>query len=205
MMNEPASKTCIVSVVIGPKYQEVFDRYSRKRLENYCTRHGYDLKILTEPVRELEGKKYTWQKLLLPECDWWRSYDQVVFMDSDIVVAKDAPALPVVSSGKIGGVPDKLPYQMNSGVWIAHPDEEIESCFTEALEDQDPFWDQKALTRVMLHRYMDEPIDGRFNRQVYFKCWSFLGTLFRRHWFYHACHGKLKLPFIHAWLTCTFR
>lgn len=203
MNSEP--QTCIVSVVVGEAYQKVFNRYSRQRLESYCQRHGYDLKILTEAIRELPGKKYTWQKLLLPECAWWKDYDQVAFLDSDILIAKDAPALPVISPGKLGGVPDKLPYQMNSGVLVYHPDETIDACFKEALENGDPFWDQKALTRVMLYQYLEEPIDPRFNRQFYFKCWSVFRSLFRRQWFYHACHGKLKLPFIYWWLRLTFR
>ncbi len=197
--------TCVVSIVVGERYLADFDRMSRARLERYCARHGYDLKIITEPVRDLPGKKFTWQKLLLPECDWWRGYEQVCFLDADILIAKDAPALPVIPPGKIGGVPDKLPYQMNSGLLVYHPDDRIASCFAEALEDQDPFWDQKALTRVMLHRRMEQPIDPRFNRQFYFKCRTFWSSLFRRQWFYHACHGKIKLPFIAFWLRLTFR
>ena len=202
-MSKP--NTCVVSIVVGEAYLEAFNHYSRARLEAYCQRHGYDLKILTEPIRDLPGKKFTWQKLLLPECDWWRDYDQVCFMDSDILVAKDAPVLPVISDGKLGGVPDKLPYQMNSGVLIYQPSDAIADCFREALEDEDPFWDQKALTRVMLHRWMEDPIDNRWNRQFYFKCWSVLGSLFRRQWFYHACHGKSKLPLLSLWLKLTFR
>jgi hypothetical protein len=111
----------------------------------------------------------------------------------------------VIPEGKLGGVPDKLPYQMNSGVLMYQPSDAVADCFRESLEDEDPFWDQKALTRVMLHRWMEEPIDGRWNRQFYFKCWSVFGSLFRRQWFYHACHGKSKLPLLSAWLRLTFR
>lgn len=204
-MTATPPKTCVVSIVIGEAYLNNFNRMSRARLEAYCHKHGYALKILTETVRELPGKKYTWQKLLLHECGWWREYDQICFLDSDILIAKDAPALPVIPAGKIGGVPDKLPYQMNSGVLIYHPDDTIVSVFEEALKDEDPFWDQKALTRVMLYNRMEQPIDIRYNRQFYFKCWTLWSSLFRRQWFYHACHGKIKLPFISFWLKITFR
>lgn len=197
--------TCVVCIVVGEAYQQAFDKFSRARLERYCTRHGYTFRVLDQPIRDLPGKKFTWQKLLLPECGWWRDFDQVAFLDSDILVAKDAPPLPVIPPGKIGGVSDKLPYQMNSGVLIYHPDDAIASCFAEALEDTDPFWDQKALTRIMLHRKMEEPIDSRFNRQFYFKCRTLWSSLFRRQWFYHACHGKMKLPLISLWLKLTFR
>lgn len=199
------SKTALCTIVVGAAYLAAFERYSRKRFERYAARHGYDTFIITEPVRDLPGRKFTWQKLCLPDLSWWWDYDQVIFVDADILIARDAPALPVMPAGKIGGVPDKLPYQINSGVLVYHPDDSIKKLFDEALLDEDPFWDQRALTRVMLYRNMEKLIDTRFNRQFYFKCWSIFGSLFRRQWFYHACHGKIKLPFIHTWLRMTFR
>ncbi|MCC5840249.1 MAG: hypothetical protein JJT96_09000 [Opitutales bacterium] len=198
-------KTAFCTIVVGKPYQDAFDRYCRGRFERYAARHGYDPIILTEPVRELPGRKFTWQKLCLPDLPWWRDYEQVAFIDADILIARDAPPLPIIAPGKIGGVPDKLPYQINSGVLVYHPDEAIKALFDEALLDEDPFWDQRALTRVMLYRNMEKLIDARFNRQFYFKCWTLWSSLFRRQWFYHACHGKIKMPFIHAWLRLTFR
>lgn len=197
--------TALVTIVVGAPYLEAFDRYSRRRFENYAARHGYEPIVLTEPVRDLEGKKFTWQKLCLPDLPWWRDYDQVAFLDADILIARDAPALPVMPPGKVGVVPDKLPFQVNSGVLVYHPDDAIKSLFDEALLDGDPFWDQRALSRVMFYRRMEKLIDPRFNRQFYFACWSIFSSLFRRQWFYHACHGKIKLPFISAWLGLTLR
>ncbi len=197
--------TALVTIVVGAPYLEAFDRYSRRRFENYASRHGYEPVVLTEPVRDLEGKKFTWQKLCLPDLPWWRDYDQVAFLDADILIARDAPALPVMPPGKVGVVPDKLPFQVNSGVLVYHPDDAIKSLFDEALLDGDPFWDQRALSRVMFYRRMEKLIDPRFNRQFYFACWSIFSSLFRRQWFYHACHGKIKLPFISAWLGLTLR
>ena len=150
-------------------------------------------------------KKYTWQKLLIPETGHWKRYRRIAYIDADILIAKDAPPLPEVPPGKIGGVPDKLPYQMNGGVLVYATEPEIASAFSESLLNDDPFWEQKILTRVMLYRWMDVPIDPRFNRQFYFKCVSLPGSLLRRHWFYHACHGKAKMPFLHWWLKLTFR
>lgn len=201
----PPPKTALCTIVVGKTYQEAFDRYCRRRFERYASRHGYAAIILTEPVRDLPGRKLTWQKLCLPDLPWWRDYDQVAFVDADILIARDAPALPVISPGKIGGVPDKLPYQINSGVLVYHPDASIKALFDEALLDEDPFWDQRALSRVMLYRRMERTIDPRFNRQFYFKCWSLFSSLFCRQWFYHACHGKTKMPFIHAWLRLSLR
>lgn len=197
--------TALCTIVVGKPYLDAFNRHARRRFERYAKRHGYDPIILTEPARNLPGKKFTWQKLCLPDLPWWRAYEQVAFLDADILIARDAPALPRIPPGKIAGVPDKLPYQINSGVLVYRPGEEIRAAFDEALLDEDPFWDQRALTRVMLYRRMEMTMDRRFNRQFYFNCPSFPGSLLRRHWFYHACHGKLKLPFIAAWLRLTLR
>ncbi len=198
-------KTAMVTFVVGARYQADFDKYCRKRAEAYCRRHGYDLIVVDQPIRELEGKKYTWQKLLLPESVYWSEYDVLCYFDADILIAKDAPQLPEIARGKIGGVPDQLPYQMNGGVMVFQTCPEVADAFGEALQNDDPFWEQKALTRVMLHRWMDDPMDGRFNRQFYFRSWSLWGSLLRRQWFYHACHGKRKMPFLSLWLKLTFR
>lgn len=199
------NRTALCTIVVGAPYIAAFDKYSRRRFEDYARRHGYDPIVLHDPVRDLPGRKFTWQKLCLPDLDWWWEYDQVAFLDADIIIAKDAPALPVMPVGKVGVVPDKLPFQINSGVLVYHPDESIKSLFDESFLDTDPFWDQRALSRVMFYRRMEKLIDRRFNRQFYFACWSVVGSLFRRQWFYHACHGKIKLPFISAWLRLTFR
>jgi hypothetical protein len=191
--------------MIGETYQHSFDRFSRERLERYCARHGYDLKILTTVIRELPGKKLTWQKILLPELPWWKDYEQVCVLDSDILVAYDAPALPVIPHGKIGCVQDKLPNQINSGVLVYHPDETIATVMKEALKDNEPYWDQRALSQAMAPQSMALTIDSRFNRLFFFKCWSFPASLLRRHWFYHACSSKAKLRLIHFWLKLTAR
>ncbi len=195
------ANTCLATIVIGESYRRAFDRYCRSRLERYCARHGYDLKILTSVIRELPGKKLTWQKVLLPELPWWKGYGQICIMDSDVLVANDAPALPVIPADRIGCVPDKLPDQINSGVLIYAPGRAVADCFAEALEDPEPFWDQRALSRVLRDRGMETRIDPRFNRQFYFRCRSLPSSLFARHWFYHACAGKGKIKLIHNWLT----
>jgi len=116
-----------------------------------------------------------------------------------ILIAKNAPALPVIPLGKIGGVPDKLPYQMNSGVMIYHPDDRIAAIEAEVLEDHENYFDQKALTRVMLYYKMEQIIDSRFNRLFFIRCPTVWRSLLGRHWFYHALAGKTKIRLLH-WL-----
>lgn len=194
------ASTCMATIVVGERYWRGFGRFCRARLERYCERHGYDLKILTSVIRALPGKKFTWQKTLLPELPWWPGYDQICVLDSDILVATDAPALPVIAAGRIGCVPDKLPDQINSGVLVYAPGQAVADLFAKALEDPEPYWDQRALSRVMRERGMEFALDPRFNRQFYLRCRSLPASLFGRHWFYHALSGKSKMRLIHHWL-----
>jgi hypothetical protein len=193
-------KTALVTIVIGDRYREVYDRYIRNRFESYASRHGYDYRVIDQPIRELPGKKFTWQKLLMPEVPWFGEYDRLAVLDSDILIASDAPALPEVPKGKVGLIADKptaeMPVHYNSGVLMYRPQPEVAAAFAAAREDPEPFWDQWALTRVLRERGMAYMIDPRFNRLVYVRCWSFPGTVFRRHWFYHALCGKKKLDLV---------
>lgn len=193
-------KTALVTIAIGEAYQSMYDKYIRARFEAYARRHGYDVRLIEKPILDLPGKKFTWQKLCLPEVPWFGEYDRLAVLDSDILIANDAPALPDVPEGKVGLVADKgtalLPVQYNSGVLVYRPAPAVAEAFAEARKDKEPFWDQWALTRVLLDRHMDAPIDRRFNRLVYVRCWSFPATVLRRHWFYHALCGKSKLDLV---------
>ncbi len=193
-------KTALVSIVIGNAYREMYDRYIGARFAHYAKRHGYDLRLIHEPILDLPGKKFTWQKLCLAHVPWFSDYDRLAVVDSDILIACDAPALPDVPDGKIGLIADKptneMTVQYNSGVLVYRPTPVVAEAFAEARKDPEPFWDQWALTRVLQDRGMAHLIDPRFNRLVYVRCRSFPGTVLQRHWFYHALCGKKKLDLV---------
>jgi len=194
MQNPP--KTGLVTIVIGDKYTDLFNVYSRQRFEEYADRHGYQTLVIDQKIRELPGKKLTWQKCCLHDLEWVRALDQVAFLDSDIVIARDAPALPVIPSGKIGGVLDKPPFGLNSGVLVFRPDGAVRPIFEEALLDPDPFWDQVALDRILKREAALQLIDRRFHCMCYVRSWSVFRTVLARNWFYHSLHGKSKLSLI---------
>lgn len=189
--------TALVTIVIGEAYQALFDRYARARFEAYAARHGYAARIIDRPLLALPGKKFTWQKLCLPAWPEYGAFDRLAVLDSDILIARDAPPLPEVPEGKVALVADKpapnLPRQYNSGVLLYRPGAAVTAFFAEARLDPEPYWDQWALTRVLLAHGADQALDRRFNRLVYLRCRSLPGTLLRRHWFYHALGGKSKL------------
>lgn len=194
-------KVGLVTIVIGPKYTELFDQFSRERFENYARRHGYETLVVDRPIRELPGKKLTWQKCCLHDLEWVRSMDMVAFLDSDILIANDAPALPVVEPGKVGGVMDKPPAGLNSGVLVFRPGKEVAAMFEEALLDPDPFWDQVAIDRVLKKKHALQLIDPRFHCMFYVRSWRIFGAVFCRNWIYHSLHGKSKLAIISRLLT----
>ncbi len=189
-------KTGIITIVVGTKYAELFDRYSRARFEDYARRHGYEARVQTEVIRELPGKKLTWQKCCLHDLEWVRGLDRVAFLDADIIISKDAPALPDVPDGKIGGAMDKPPAGFNSGVLVFRPSESVKALFDEALPDPDPFWDQVALDRVLRAHDALHLIDSRFHCMFYVRSFRLIQAVLRRNWFYHALHGKKKLALI---------
>ena len=49
-------KIGLVTIVIGEKYTELFDEFSRARFENYARRHGYETLVVDRLIRELPGK-----------------------------------------------------------------------------------------------------------------------------------------------------
>ena len=189
-------KIGLVTIVIGQKYTELFDQFSRKRFENYASRHGYETLVVDQPIRELPGKKLTWQKCCLHDLEWVRSMDMVAFLDSDILIANDAPALPLAGAGKIGGVMDKPPAGLNSGVLVFRPGKEVAAMFEEALRDPDPFWDQVAIDRVLKKNNALQLLDPRFHCMFYVRSWRIFGAVLRRNWIYHSLHGKSKLTLI---------
>lgn len=194
-------RTGLVTIVIGEKYASLFDTFSRVRFEAYAARHGYEPLVITQPIRELAGKKFTWQKCCLHDLEWVRSKEQVIFVDSDTIISRDAPEFPDIPAGKVGGVMDKPPAGLNSGVLVFRPGPAVAGYFEEALKDPDPFWDQVAIERVLRANGALELIDPRYHCMFYVRSWRIFPALFRRNWIYHALHGKSKLSLIRRLLA----
>ena len=102
-------KVAIVLLIIGDKYINSFNAIFRKNLQEYSESNGYDLIILENPLVEdcRSGKKFFWQRLLLPSI--YKDYDYVVSMDSDIYINKNSPAIPFeeIPVGKIAAVNER--------------------------------------------------------------------------------------------------
>lgn len=85
MMNKKA----IVTLAIGDRYIEMFDGMCRDGWSKYCEKFGYDLIVIKEFLDASERAKKrspAWQKLLICSQDWARNYDQLVWVDTDVLI-----------------------------------------------------------------------------------------------------------------------
>lgn len=188
--------TKLVTIVIGETYVKDFNETARERFEAYAERCGYEPVIITEPIRDIPGKKLTWQKLCLHDLPWFKKGTRIICLDCDILIAKDAPPFPDVPSGYVGAVLDKGDIGINSGVLVYEASQEIADIFEEAHKDPDPYWDQIALNRVVHERNRFHPIDPHFHCMFYIRSWTVFRSVLGHHWLYHALSSKKKLGVI---------
>ena len=102
-------KKAIVTLVVGKKYEEMFNVYCKDNWQKYCEIFDYDLivikKTLDKSQRALE-RSVAWQKLLILSQEWSDKYDQIVWIDSDILInyKKAQDITSHVSIEKVGAV-----------------------------------------------------------------------------------------------------
>ncbi len=102
-------KRAIVSLVIGQKYQDMFEASCRTNWSVYGEKFGYDLIVLPDLFDSSDRAKrrsMAWQKLLILSQPWSSQYEQIVWLDSDLVI-NNALALDIgahVPAEKIGAI-----------------------------------------------------------------------------------------------------
>lgn len=173
---------------------------ARKRFEDYAERCGYETLVITEPIRDLPKRKFTWQKLCMQDLPWFGDGRQVICIDSDILIARDAPPFPDVPDGMVAGVLDKEPQGLNSGVLSYRATPEIAELMDLCHADPDPFWDQRALWKLLQEQGRFMPLDKRYHCMFYMRSWSLFNSLFGHNWLYHSLGSKRKLKFIETLL-----
>lgn len=85
---------CLVTIAVGDKYLKEYNRLFRPSQETYARKHGYDFRVITDylgPVRDIST--ISLNKILVCSQDWSLGYDFVVFIDADILINPDAPAI----------------------------------------------------------------------------------------------------------------
>jgi hypothetical protein len=85
---------CLVTIAVGEKYLDEYNRIFRPSQEFYAKNHRYDFRVVTDylgPVRELST--ISMNKILVCSQEWSLKYDFIVFVDADILINPQAPPI----------------------------------------------------------------------------------------------------------------
>jgi hypothetical protein len=99
-------KIALVTLAIGDLYQKMYDSLFRASQEAYAKRHSYEFRVITEYLDEglLHKSLISFQKALVFSQSWSSEYDLIIFIDADIYIRPDAPAIHLLAGDKIGVV-----------------------------------------------------------------------------------------------------
>jgi hypothetical protein len=104
-------KRAIVTINLGARHQMLWNRICRPNWERYAQKFGLDIINFEQPLDMSERaakRSPSWQKCLILSQPDVQQYDQVLWLDSDILInLKKAPdAFAFVPDDKIGGIED---------------------------------------------------------------------------------------------------
>jgi hypothetical protein len=88
-------KTAICTVVIGERFERLFDLYVLASWQGYCSRHGYELVVFRRQLTILLNKSPSWQKLFILRQPELRGFQKIIWLDADIIIRSDAPPIEV--------------------------------------------------------------------------------------------------------------
>lgn len=101
-------KKAIVTLTVGQRFKEYWDRYCRQTWMSYASLHDYDLIIfdyLLDSSERGHSRSPSWQRCLILKNELVSKYDQVVWIDADVIINPDAPCIASqVPIDRIGGV-----------------------------------------------------------------------------------------------------
>ncbi|MEW5726374.1 MAG: hypothetical protein AB1918_00970 [Pseudomonadota bacterium] len=107
------NRKALATVVIGDRYVSEWERWFRPSWEAYGRKHGYDVIAIgdhIDPGPRGRARTPNWQKLLVLEAEQLAGYDDVVWVDADILINHHSAPCIVThhDSPLVGVVSDKL-------------------------------------------------------------------------------------------------
>jgi len=99
----------IVTIILGKHYEDFWKAYAYPSWKNYAEKHGYDIIALNKALDSSERavkRSPSWQKCLLVNLEEIQQYEQVVWIDSDIIINHfTAPCIiSQVAKEKVGAI-----------------------------------------------------------------------------------------------------
>ena len=87
-------KRALVTLAVGERYLQMFDRYCRGTWHAYAERHHMDLVVLPRALDDsprAQSRSVSWQKCLVLSAPEIAPYEQVVWVDADILINPMSP------------------------------------------------------------------------------------------------------------------
>ena len=88
-------KVLLVTIAIGYKYLEEYEKLFKESQRIYAEKHGYDFRVITDyldPIRQSRDT-ISFNKILVCCQEWSANYDFIIFVDADILINRNAPAI----------------------------------------------------------------------------------------------------------------
>lgn len=106
-------RRAIVTMLVGERYVSEWNQHCNNNWLAYGKRHDCDIIVLTEPLAPAAvtpERSLHWQKLLVPSLPALRHYEQVAWLDGDILInSSHAPSIFDAHDPERIGVVDILP------------------------------------------------------------------------------------------------
>ena len=85
---------CLVTLCIGDKYLQVYNKLFRKSHEIYAKKCGYDFEVITDYIGKPKHKDLlSMNKILVCDYNWKKDYDFIIFVDADVIINRNSPSL----------------------------------------------------------------------------------------------------------------
>jgi len=117
-------RTAMITLTLGRPYELAWNEVCAPTWRAYAARHGYDVIAINRPLDtsvRAAMRSPAWQKLLVLRPEAASGYDRIIWIDADIVINPDAPAVTeAVPIEKIGAI-DELawaPQEQRTRVYL---------------------------------------------------------------------------------------
>lgn len=98
-------KTLLVTLTLGDESQNMWTDVFSPSWHIYAERNGYDVIQILDPLdKSSDVKPPSWQKLLVLRNPSVAKYDQIIWMDHDMLISPFAPPMEEIEPGKVGVV-----------------------------------------------------------------------------------------------------
>lgn len=87
-------KCCLVTICIGDKYIQEYNRLFKPFHSRYAKKCGYDFKVITDFISTTKHRNsINMNKWLVCSLEWSKNYDYIIVIDADIIINENTPTL----------------------------------------------------------------------------------------------------------------